>query len=142
MRAGRDLVIAAPQPEGADDLTVLADPDRLHQILLNLLHNAVKFTPDGGCITLCAARRYGMVALSVTDTGPGIAAEEVPLLFERFYRSDKARARGGEADAGGAGLGLAIAQGLAQAQGGHIEVASTPGAGSTFTAFLPSAPPA
>ena len=83
-----------------------------------------------------------MVALSVTDTGPGIAADEVPLLFERFYCSDKARARGGEAEAGGAGLGLAIAQGLAQAQGGHIEVASTPGAGSTFTALLPSAPPA
>ena len=75
MRAGRDLVIAAPQPEGADDLTVLADPDRLHQILLNLLHNAVKFTPDGGCITLCAARWHGTVVLAVTDTGPGIAAK-------------------------------------------------------------------
>src|SRR5439155_8345994 len=126
-------LVPTPQSERADALTVQADPVGRHQILLNLLHNAVKFTPDGGCITLCAARRNGTVALSVTDTGPGIAAEEVPLLFERFYRSDKARARGGDADAGGAGLGLAIAQGLAQAQGGQIAVASTPGAGSTFT---------
>jgi two-component system OmpR family sensor kinase len=142
-RAGRDLVIAAAsQPEGADDLTVLADPDRLHQVLLNLLHNAVKFTPDGGRITLCAARRHGTVALAVTDTGPGIAADELPLLFERFYRSDTARARGGDAEAGGAGLGLAIAQGLAQAQGGYITVASTPGLGSTFTVMLPAAAPA
>jgi two-component system OmpR family sensor kinase len=139
--ADRDLVIVAgPQSGGADGLTVLADPDRLHQILLNLLHNAVKFTPDGGCITVCAARENGRVALSVTDSGPGIAAAELPLLFERFYRSDRARARGGAAEAGGAGLGLAIAQGLAQTQGGRIEVASTPGAGSTFTVILPVAP--
>ncbi len=140
-RSGRDLlIVAGPQSGGAGALTVLADPDRLHQILLNLLHNAVKFTPDGGRITVCAARQNDRVALSVTDTGPGIAAAELPLLFERFYRSDKARARGGDAEAGGAGLGLAIAQGLAQTQGGHIEVASTPGAGSTFTVILPAAP--
>lgn len=137
-RAGRDLAIAiASPPAGADVLTVRADPDRLHQILLNLLHNAVKFTPNGGRITLHAARRNGTVAISVTDTGTGIAAEELPLLFERFYRSDQARARGDGADAGGAGLGLAIAQGLAQAQRGHIEVASTSGSGSTFTVILP-----
>lgn len=140
-RAGRDLVVAAPQTEPADGVAVLADPDRLHQILLNLLHNAVKFTPDGGCITLGAARQDGAVALSVTDTGPGIAAEELPLLFERFHRGDDARARGVDPQAG-AGLGLAIAQGLAQAQGGHIEVASTPGAGSTFAVILPVAPDA
>jgi signal transduction histidine kinase len=137
----RDLaIVAGPQTGAAGGLAVLADPDRLHQILLNLLHNAVKFTPDGGCITAYAVRQNGMVALSIADTGPGIAAAEVPLLFERFYRSDKARARAGGAEAGGAGLGLAIAQGLAQAQGGHIEVASSPGAGSTFTVFLPIAP--
>ncbi|HZS92561.1 MAG TPA: sensor histidine kinase [Chloroflexota bacterium] len=88
---------------------------------------------------MCAARQNGMVALSVSDTGPGIPAAELPLLFERFYRSDRARARG-DAEAGGAGLGLAIAQGLAQAQGGHIDVSSAPGAGSTFTVNLPAAP--
>jgi two-component system OmpR family sensor kinase len=138
-RSRRDLVIVAgPPEEGAGDLAVLADPDRLHQILLNLLHNAVKFTPDGGRISVSAARQNGMVALSVADTGPGIAPAELPLLFERFYRSDRARARG-DVEAGGAGLGLAIAQGLAQVQGGHIEVASAPGAGSTFTVVLPPA---
>jgi signal transduction histidine kinase len=142
-RFGRDLVIGGePQNGEADTLTVLADSDRLHQILLNLLHNAVKFTPDGGRITIGAAYRNGKIALSVADTGPGIAEEELSLLFERFYRGDKARARGGDAEAGGAGLGLAIAQGLAQTQGGHIEVASTVGAGSIFTVILPAAPSA
>jgi two-component system OmpR family sensor kinase len=138
--SGRDLVVSEPRTEAAGGLAVLADPDRLHQILLNLLHNAVKFTPDGGRITIGAVRRNGTVAISVADTGPGIAAAELPLLFERFYRGDKARARGGDTRAGGAGLGLAIAQGLAQAQGGLIEVTSTPGAGSTFRVVLPAAP--
>jgi two-component system OmpR family sensor kinase len=143
VRSGRDLAIAdSPQTATDNRLTLLADPDRLHQILLNLLHNAVKFTPDGGQITVGATRRNGRIALFVTDTGVGIAAAELPLLFERFYRGDKARARGGDAEAGGAGLGLAIAQGLAHTQGGHIEVASTPGAGTTFTVVLPAAPDA
>jgi two-component system, OmpR family, sensor kinase len=141
-RAGRDLIVADPQTDAAGALAVQADPDRLHQILLNLLHNAVKFTPDGGRVTIRAGLQNGRVALGVTDTGPGIAAAELPFVFERFYRGDKARARGGDPQAGGAGLGLAIAQGLAQAQGGHIEVASTPGAGSTFTVLLPAAPSA
>jgi two-component system OmpR family sensor kinase len=140
--AGRDLHVADPQTHADGTFEVLADPDRLHQILLNLLHNAVKFAPDGGSITVCAERQDGRVALRVADTGPGIAAAELPFLFERFYRGDKARVRGGDPDAGGAGLGLAIAQGLAQAQGGRIEVASTPGAGSTFTVLLSSAPSA
>jgi signal transduction histidine kinase len=139
-RSGRDLIVVGPQTD-TDGMAVLADPDRLHQILLNLLHNAVKFTPDGGCITLCGARRDGSGALSVTDTGPGIAADELPFLFERFYRSDKARARSVDSQAG-AGLGLAIAQGLAHAQGGHIDVVSTPGSGSTFVVVLPLVPDA
>jgi len=138
-RSGRDLAVVAPRIQEGGELAVLADSDRLHQILLNLLHNAVKFTPDGGSITVAAARQNCRVALSVTDTGPGIAAAELPFLFERFYRGDKARARA-EHQAGGAGLGLAIAQGLAQAQGGRVDVASTPGAGSTFTVILPAAP--
>jgi signal transduction histidine kinase len=147
-RAGHDVTVADSHPAGAGGLAVLADPDRLHQILLNLLDNAVKFTPDGGRVTVGAARRNGSVALSVADTGPGIPADELPLLFERFYRGDTARARGGRGgggsatsgSSGGAGLGLAIAQGLAQAHGGAIEVASTPGAGTTFTVLLPAAP--
>jgi two-component system, OmpR family, sensor kinase len=160
-RAGHDVTVADSGTTGAGSLAVLADPDRLHQILLNLLDNAVKFTPDGGRVTVGAARRNGSVALSVADTGPGIPAEELPLLFERFYRGDKARTRGGRGgdggdgggggdsgdgggvtsgSSGGAGLGLAIAQGLAQAHGGEIEVASTVGAGTTFTVLLPAAP--
>jgi signal transduction histidine kinase len=155
-RAGHDVTVADPLPEETGALAVLADPDRLHQILLNLLDNAVKFTPDGGCVTMGAARRNGSVALSVADTGPGIPAEELPLLFERFYRGDRARGRndqpggrgggggGGRGvpsgSSGGAGLGLAIAQGLARAHGGEIEVASTPGAGTTFIVILPAAP--
>jgi signal transduction histidine kinase len=140
-RSGRDVIVIGPSTDNADTAAVLADPDRLHQILLNLLHNAVKFTPDGGCITLRGARRDGSGALSVTDTAPGIAADELPLLFERFYRSDKARARSEDSQAG-AGLGLAIAQGLAHAHGGHIDVVSTPGSGSTFVVVLPLAPDA
>jgi two-component system OmpR family sensor kinase len=147
-RADRRLVVAAapcPRPPGGgvapgDPVAVLADPDRLHQIMRNLLHNAVKFTPDGGQITLSAALQDGAVALAVADTGPGIAPADLPHLFERFYRSDRARARG-DAEAGGAGLGLAIAQGLAVAQGGHITVESTPGCGSTFTLVLPASEP-
>jgi two-component system OmpR family sensor kinase len=139
-QAGRDVQVVAADLDATAALAVLADPDRLHQILLNLLHNAVKFTPDGGSITVRAGLQNGRVALSVDDTGPGIAPEDLPFLFERFYRGDKARARGDDPHAGGAGLGLAIAQGLAQAQGGQIEVASTPGAGSTFTVLLPAAP--
>jgi two-component system OmpR family sensor kinase len=140
-RSGRDLIVIGPSTDNVDRAAVLADPDRLHQILLNLLHNAVKFTPDGGCITLSGARRDGSGALSVTDTGPGIAADELPLLFERFYRGDKARTRSEDSQSG-AGLGLAIAQGLARAQGGHIDVVSTPGSGSTFVVVLPLAPDA
>jgi signal transduction histidine kinase len=151
-RADRRLTVAAepcPGPPGgrdpsgdpsADPVAVLADPDRLHQIMRNLLHNAVKFTPDGGQITLSAALQNGAVALAVADTGSGIAPADLPHLFERFYRSDRARARG-DAEAGGAGLGLAIAQGLAVAQGGHITVESAPGRGSTFTLMLPAASP-
>jgi two-component system OmpR family sensor kinase len=142
-RLGRDLrIVSGPQSEGDAGLTLLADPDRLHQILLNLLHNAVKFTPDGGLITVSVAQQNGHVAISVTDTGPGIATAELPFLFERFYRGDRARARSDAADAGGTGLGLAIAQGLAQTQGGHIDVTSTLGAGSAFTVILPAAPDA
>ncbi len=79
--------------------------------------------------------RDNMVSLSVQDTGPGIAEDEIPSLFERFYRGDKARARHEGVEGGGAGLGLAIAQGLAQAQGGHISVESMLGHGATFTLY-------
>lgn len=113
----------------------LADRDRLAQVLINLLDNAVKFTPEGGRIALSAAAADGRVILSVSDTGVGIPPEEVGRIFERFYRVDRSRDR----REGGTGLGLAIAKHLIQAMGGSIEVESAPGAGTTFRLSLPTA---
>jgi two-component system, OmpR family, sensor kinase len=119
-----------------DQAVVNGDRDRLKQLLLNLVSNAIKFTPDGGQVSLGLSRAAGNWArLVVTDTGVGIPASELPFIFERFYRVDKARSRA----AGGAGLGLAIAQRIAQVHGGRIE-ASSSGSGSTFCVWLPLAP--
>jgi len=118
-----------------DQAPVSGDPDRLRQLLLNLADNAVKYTPAGGTVTLSLWHEDRWVRVAVRDTGIGIAPEELPHVFERFYRADKSRSRA----AGGTGLGLAIAQWIAQAHGGRIEVESTLGAGSTFTVWLPLA---
>ena len=125
----------------ADELWVAGDAGRLKQLLLILLDNALKYTPEGGTVTLSAAaemqRRVEGVCLRVTDSGPGIAEQEQGLIFDRFYRSDRARADGG------AGLGLAIAQWIAQEHRGRVQVTSAPDTGSTFTVWLPSiSPPA
>ncbi len=120
------------------DVTVIGDPDALTQVLLILLDNARKFTPSTGRITITAATGGGAVAVSVRDSGSGIAPEALPHIFERFYRGDSSRT------GGGAGLGLAIARALVEAQGGTISVTSTVGEGSVFTIELPrphSAPP-
>jgi signal transduction histidine kinase len=119
-----------------DDLPpVYADAERVHQVLFNLLDNAVRFTPSGGRVTITASRRNGAVDIAVTDTGPGIAPEHLPRLFERFYRVDRARSR----DEGGTGIGLAIARSVVEAHGGRIWAESEPGKGSTFTFQLPVA---
>jgi signal transduction histidine kinase len=110
-----------------------ADHNRLWQAVMNLLDNAVKFTPDGGRITFSAAAEKEGFTLAVADTGPGIAAEDLPFLFERFFKADRSRDR----RQGGAGLGLAIAKRLIEAHGGRISVESTPGAGTTFHLWLP-----
>ncbi|MFZ5925759.1 MAG: ATP-binding protein, partial [Bacillota bacterium] len=112
---------------------VQADPDRIAQVLVNLLANAVRHTPDGGRVTVSACRRDGHVAVAVQDTGPGIAQKDLPHVFDRFYRTDESRDRA----AGGAGLGLAIAKGIVEAHGGTISAASEPGRGATFTFTLP-----
>jgi len=113
---------------------VWADPDRVAQVLLNLAGNALRYTPAGGNIRIEAAAGREFVTLIVSDTGPGIDPADLPYIFDRFYRADKARVR-----TGGAGLGLAIAKGLVEAHGGTISAASTPGQGATFTFTLPIA---
>jgi heavy metal sensor kinase len=112
---------------------VSGDLTRLTQLLINLVDNALRYTPAGGQASVEAVEQAGWAELRVADTGVGIAAEHRPHLFERFYRGDAARAR---AD-GGSGLGLAIAQWIAQAHGGQISVESDPGHGSTFTVRIP-----
>jgi PAS domain S-box-containing protein len=114
---------------------VLADRMRVGQVLSNLLGNAVKFTPEGGEVRLSAAPDgTGMVRIGVRDTGPGIAPEDVPRLFERYYQAPRLLRAG-------SGLGLYIAKGIVEAHGGAIGVESTPGQGSEFWFTLPVAPP-
>jgi heavy metal sensor kinase len=113
---------------------VNADQDLMLQLMLNLLDNAVKYTPVGGTIEVSWRGNGDHADLSVSDTGPGIAAEHLPHIFDRFYRADKARSRAG----GGAGLGLSICRWIVEAHGGSISAASTPGQGSTFSVRLPA----
>ena len=107
-----------------------ADAERLVQAIANLVGNAVKFTPSGGTVIVSARARYDDIEITVDDTGRGIAEEDVPHVFDRYWH-----ARGAAA---GTGLGLAIAKGIVETHGGHIRVTSTPGAGSRFSILLPS----
>jgi signal transduction histidine kinase len=119
-------------------LPVLADPDRLAQVLTNLLSNALRYTPPGGSVTAEAGPRKGQGLFSISDTGEGIAQEHLGHVFERFYRADRARSRGD----GGAGLGLAISKALVEAMGGDIWAESRgPGQGAAFYFTLPAAFP-
>ena len=111
------------------DLKALGDRMRFEQVLLNLIRNAIRFTPEGGIILLSAERTPGDVAITVRDTGIGIGPDDLPHVFERFYRADQSRAR----TSGGAGLGLAIAKEMIEAMGGSIAVESVQGEGTTFT---------
>lgn len=117
-----------------DQVTVIGDPDRLRQLVLNLVDNAIRYTPDGGQVTLDLAKADGAATLRVRDTGAGIPPEDLPRIFDRFYRIDVARTR----QSGGAGLGLAISQEIAQAHGGRIAVTSEAGHGTEFTVHLPT----
>ena len=105
----------------------------MRQLFLNILDNAIRYTPSGGNVSSSLERKNGNALVSITDTGVGIPAEELPFIFDRFYRVDKARSR---AD-GGLGLGLAIASSIARLHGGQIEVESQVGKGSTFRVLLP-----
>jgi len=120
--------------EAAPDLPhVWVDRGRIEQVLINLIHNAVKFTPEGGEIAVGVGVTDGMIQVSVRDTGVGITAEELPRIFERFYKTDAARR------SAGSGLGLAIAKHIVQGHGGAIWAESTPGHGATFSFTMPLA---
>jgi signal transduction histidine kinase len=124
--------------EPADTPSVVrADEDRIHQVLVNLLDNGIKFTPAKGQVSISFGQADEQVSCTIADTGPGIPAGEIPHVFERFYRGDRARAR--VAGENGSGLGLAIARAIVEAHGGRIWVESEPGQGARFTFALPSA---
>ena len=114
------------------------DPDQLHQVFWNLLDNAVKYNVEGGSLTVRLRYHKAWLYVDVADSGIGMRAEELPRIFERFYRIDKARSR----ELGGTGLGLAIVKHIVEAHEGRIEVESQPGVGSTFRVILPIWPPA
>ena len=117
------------------EVTATFDREHILQVASILLDNAVKYTPDGGNITVSVGEEDGGAALVVSDTGVGISEEQLPLVFERFYRADAARAEEG------VGLGLSIARQIAEAHGGTIEARSKLGVGSTFVLLLPRQKP-
>jgi signal transduction histidine kinase len=121
--------------EARDSLMVKGDAGWLERLLLILLDNAIKFTPEGGRISVTFSCAKGRAHIAVTDTGTGISPDVLPHLFERFYRADPARSRQTQ----GAGLGLALAKWIAERHSGTIDVKSRPGDGSTFTVSLPAA---
>ena len=111
------------------------DRTRVRQVAAILLDNAVKYTPEGGNVVVSVGRENGWARLEVSDTGIGIPEQELPLVFDRFYRADPARTQG--SPHGGVGLGLSIARQIARAHGGEIEAQSEPGEGSTFVLRIP-----
>ncbi len=119
------------------DLWVRGDRDHLTRLFLNLLDNAMQYTPGGGVIRVLAAATREQLTVTVEDTGSGIAPEDLPHVFDRFYRADKARSGGSHPPARHAGLGLSIAQVIAHAHGGEITVESVLGQGSRFIVRLP-----
>lgn len=128
LAGGRRLAVDQLEPSA-----VSGDPDRLRQLLVILLDNALKYTPPGGRIAVRLARDSGTAVVAVSDTGVGISAEHLPHIFERFYRADPGRAR----DPGGTGLGLSIARWIVEQHGGSIELTSHPGEGTKAEVRLP-----
>ena len=112
-------------------LVIGADRTRLRQVLANLIENAVKYTPSGGCIAIEGAATGREITLTVRDTGIGIAAADLPFVWDRLYRADASRS------ARGAGLGLSLVKAIVEAHGGRVHVESTVGEGSAFSVTLP-----
>jgi signal transduction histidine kinase len=128
----KGIALLTSIPAGLPEIQV--DIERMIQVLGNLLNNALRYTPAGGVITLSAQLVEKTVHLKVADTGAGISAEDLPYVFERSFRGDKARQ---QVEGGESGLGLAIARSLVEAQGGRIMIESLPGSGTTFTIDFP-----
>lgn len=133
-RAGGKISI---QLAHEDQAVVMGDADRLRQVLDNLINNAIRYTPAGGRIDLSLYCTGDEAVITVADTGQGIAPQDLPHIFDRFYRADKARTRA----AGGTGLGLSIVKWIVEVHNGRIEVTSAPGEGSAFRIYLPAAEP-
>ncbi len=121
-----------------DQVQVIGDRDRLKQVVVNLVSNAIKYTPAGGKVALSLGKSGSQARLAVSDTGPGIPAQDLPHIFERFYRAEKSRTR--SRDGSGFGLGLSIAYWIVHHHGGRIEVDSKEGQGTSFCIWLPLAP--
>jgi signal transduction histidine kinase len=138
----RNLILAC-EPQWTDkgldmdisleELEITADEDLLSQVWINLIHNSIKFTPQGGRVQIDLRRQDDDIEFRITDTGVGISEEDRPRIFERFYKADKSRTRSN----GGSGLGLSIAKKIVEMHKGGINVESRLGAGTTFTVSLP-----
>lgn len=126
---GVDLTYSA-----AEDCVVLATKDEIHQVIYNLVDNAVKYSAAAGAVQVSLSREDGQVILAVADNGAGIPEADLPRIFERFYRVDKARSRA----AGGTGLGLSIVSDTVKRRGGSVEAANRPGGGAVFTVHWPA----
>lgn len=133
LHAGISLDFSRPDPR----LEMWADPDKFRQILGNLLTNSLRYTPAGGRVLVTSEGKGSMVYLVVEDNGSGIPAEDLPHVFERFYRVDKSRSHQG----GGSGIGLAVVKALVEQMGGSIKAESDPGVFTRFTFFLPRTTP-
>jgi len=125
----KDLEMDVELPE----TTIVADEDLMSQVWLNLLHNAIKFAPSGGTIGIRLSQAHNRIRVNLTDNGPGLSAESLPRVFERFYKEDKARDR----SAGGSGLGLSIVKRIVGMHGGEAFAANRPSGGASFTVELP-----
>jgi heavy metal sensor kinase len=134
LASAKQITLTCEVPE---ELPIRADEALLRRMILNLLDNAIKYTPAGGRVTVSCERVGSEYALNVRDSGPGIAEELQQRVFERFFRADKARTRS-ENDGGGAGLGLSIARWIAEAHHGRLILARSDSSGSTFSALLPA----
>ncbi len=133
MDAKKHKILLAYIPSGSGSEEIYVDKDRISQVIVNIISNAIKYTPEGGSVTVLSGQQEKYAYIKVTDTGIGIPEKDLPMIFERFYRVDKARSR----QQGGTGLGLAIAREIVEAHKGQISIESIYGSGTTVTVRLP-----